>query len=81
MTKPPLGTFFIRCRIKILHQPFLSYLLILLSFLALSPILGRNLKIALRKGCFRLFIIDKFYLFFFIHYNAMPYDKALGTFL
>ncbi|HIJ60305.1 MAG TPA: hypothetical protein HPP56_06820 [Nitrospirae bacterium] len=27
---------FIRCRIKILHQPFLSYLLILLSFLVLS---------------------------------------------
>ncbi|HIJ60177.1 MAG TPA: hypothetical protein HPP56_06135 [Nitrospirae bacterium] len=25
------GTFFIRCRIKIPHQPFLSYLLILLS--------------------------------------------------
>jgi len=24
------------------------------------------LKIALRKGCFRLFIIDKFYLIFFI---------------
>ncbi|HIJ59993.1 MAG TPA: hypothetical protein HPP56_05195, partial [Nitrospirae bacterium] len=34
--------FFIRCRIKILHQPFLSYLLILLSFLVLSPILGNN---------------------------------------
>ncbi|HIJ59474.1 MAG TPA: hypothetical protein HPP56_02495 [Nitrospirae bacterium] len=30
---------FIRCCIKIPHQPFLSYLLILLSFLALSPIL------------------------------------------
>ncbi|HIJ60449.1 MAG TPA: hypothetical protein HPP56_07550, partial [Nitrospirae bacterium] len=37
-----LGTFFIRCRIKILHQPFLSYLLILLSFLVLSPILSFN---------------------------------------
>ncbi|HIJ59137.1 MAG TPA: hypothetical protein HPP56_00765 [Nitrospirae bacterium] len=36
-----------------------------------------NFKIALRKGCFRLFIIDKFC---FIHYNAMPYDKTLGTF-
>jgi len=36
------GTFFIRCRIKILHQPFLSYLLILLSFLVLSPILGER---------------------------------------
>ncbi|HIJ60332.1 MAG TPA: hypothetical protein HPP56_06960 [Nitrospirae bacterium] len=35
-----LGTFFIWCRIKILHQPFLAYLLILLSFLVLSPILG-----------------------------------------
>ncbi|HIJ59290.1 MAG TPA: hypothetical protein HPP56_01555, partial [Nitrospirae bacterium] len=35
-----LGTFFIRCRIKIPHQPFLSYLLILLSFLVLSLILG-----------------------------------------
>ncbi|HIJ59887.1 MAG TPA: hypothetical protein HPP56_04650 [Nitrospirae bacterium] len=35
------GTFFIRCRIKI---PFLSYLLILLSFLVLSPILGLHLK-------------------------------------
>ncbi|HIJ59267.1 MAG TPA: hypothetical protein HPP56_01420 [Nitrospirae bacterium] len=34
------GTFFIRCRIKIPHQPFLSYLLILLSFLVLSLILG-----------------------------------------
>ncbi|HIJ59743.1 MAG TPA: hypothetical protein HPP56_03900 [Nitrospirae bacterium] len=34
-----LGTFFIRCRIKIPHQPFLSYLPILLSFLVLSPIL------------------------------------------
>ncbi|HIJ60013.1 MAG TPA: hypothetical protein HPP56_05295 [Nitrospirae bacterium] len=31
---------FIRCLIKILHQPFLSYLQILLSFLVLSPILG-----------------------------------------
>ncbi|HIJ59524.1 MAG TPA: hypothetical protein HPP56_02745 [Nitrospirae bacterium] len=39
-----LGTFFIRCRIKILHQPFLSYLLILLSFLVLSPILGTLLE-------------------------------------
>ncbi|HIJ59988.1 MAG TPA: hypothetical protein HPP56_05170 [Nitrospirae bacterium] len=39
--KAPLGTFFIRCRINILHQPFLSYLLILLSFLVLSPILGQ----------------------------------------
>ncbi|HIJ60768.1 MAG TPA: hypothetical protein HPP56_09195 [Nitrospirae bacterium] len=38
--KAPLGTFFIRCRIKILHQPFLSYLRILQSFLVLSPILG-----------------------------------------
>ncbi|HIJ59949.1 MAG TPA: hypothetical protein HPP56_04975 [Nitrospirae bacterium] len=36
------GTFFIRCRIKILQQPFLSYLLILLSFLLLSPILGQS---------------------------------------
>ncbi|HIJ59850.1 MAG TPA: hypothetical protein HPP56_04465 [Nitrospirae bacterium] len=35
-----LGTFFIRCRIKIPHQPFLSYLLILLSFLVLPSILG-----------------------------------------
>ncbi|HIJ60820.1 MAG TPA: hypothetical protein HPP56_09470 [Nitrospirae bacterium] len=34
---------FIRCRIKIPHQPFLSYLLILLSFLVLSPILGNRL--------------------------------------
>ncbi|HIJ59775.1 MAG TPA: hypothetical protein HPP56_04075 [Nitrospirae bacterium] len=42
MTKPPIGTFFIRCRIKIPHQPFLSYLLILVSFLVLSPILGGN---------------------------------------
>ncbi|HIJ60854.1 MAG TPA: hypothetical protein HPP56_09645 [Nitrospirae bacterium] len=40
--KAPLGTFFIRCRIKIPHQPLLSYLLILLSFLVLSPILGLN---------------------------------------
>ncbi|HIJ59927.1 MAG TPA: hypothetical protein HPP56_04865 [Nitrospirae bacterium] len=36
------GTFFIRCRIKILHQPFLSYLLILLSFLVLSLILAQS---------------------------------------
>ncbi|HIJ59517.1 MAG TPA: hypothetical protein HPP56_02710 [Nitrospirae bacterium] len=34
-------TFFIKCRIKNLHQPFLSYLLILLSFLVLLPILGK----------------------------------------
>ncbi|HIJ60796.1 MAG TPA: hypothetical protein HPP56_09345 [Nitrospirae bacterium] len=31
---------FMRCRIKIPHQPFLSCLLILLSFLVLSLILG-----------------------------------------
>ncbi|HIJ59973.1 MAG TPA: hypothetical protein HPP56_05095 [Nitrospirae bacterium] len=36
------GAFFIRCRIKIPHQPLLSYLLILLSFLVLSPILGKK---------------------------------------
>ncbi|HIJ60605.1 MAG TPA: hypothetical protein HPP56_08345 [Nitrospirae bacterium] len=36
----PYKLFFIRCRIKILHQPLLSYLLILLSFLVLSLILG-----------------------------------------
>ncbi|HIJ59175.1 MAG TPA: hypothetical protein HPP56_00960 [Nitrospirae bacterium] len=59
MTKPPLGTFFIRCRIKILHQPFL---LDFDKFSVISLILGRNLKIALTKGCFRIFIIDKFYL-------------------
>ncbi|HIJ59427.1 MAG TPA: hypothetical protein HPP56_02255, partial [Nitrospirae bacterium] len=41
-----LGTFFIRCRIKILHQPFLSYLLILLSFLVLSLFLGHYVKIS-----------------------------------
>ncbi|HIJ59875.1 MAG TPA: hypothetical protein HPP56_04590 [Nitrospirae bacterium] len=35
---------FIRCRIKILHQPFLSYLLLLLSFLVLTPILGSTQK-------------------------------------
>gem|GEM_PF-5967501 len=34
------GTFFIRCRIKILHQPFLSYLLILQGFLVLSLFWG-----------------------------------------
>ncbi|HIJ59185.1 MAG TPA: hypothetical protein HPP56_01010 [Nitrospirae bacterium] len=38
-----LGTFFMRCRIKIPHQPFPSYLLILLSFLVLSPIFGNML--------------------------------------
>ncbi|HIJ60213.1 MAG TPA: hypothetical protein HPP56_06315 [Nitrospirae bacterium] len=38
--KAPLGAFFIRCRIKIPHQPFLSYLLILVSFLFLSLFLG-----------------------------------------
>ncbi|HIJ60476.1 MAG TPA: hypothetical protein HPP56_07685 [Nitrospirae bacterium] len=41
--KAPLGTFFIRCRIKI---PFLSYLLILLSFLVLSLILGSFCRIS-----------------------------------
>ncbi|HIJ60392.1 MAG TPA: hypothetical protein HPP56_07265 [Nitrospirae bacterium] len=41
--KAPVGTFFIRCRIKIPHQPFLSYLLILLSSLVLSLILGYTL--------------------------------------
>ncbi|HIJ59569.1 MAG TPA: hypothetical protein HPP56_02975 [Nitrospirae bacterium] len=40
LTTKPLRNFFIRCRIKIPHQPFLSCLLILLSFLVLSPILG-----------------------------------------
>ncbi|HIJ60857.1 MAG TPA: hypothetical protein HPP56_09660 [Nitrospirae bacterium] len=44
-----LGTFFIRRRIKIPHQPFLSYLLILLSFLVLSPILGLILIYLLRQ--------------------------------
>ncbi|HIJ59530.1 MAG TPA: hypothetical protein HPP56_02775 [Nitrospirae bacterium] len=39
--KTPLGTFFIRCCIIIPHQPFLSYLLILLSFLVLSLFLGK----------------------------------------
>ncbi|HIJ59118.1 MAG TPA: hypothetical protein HPP56_00665 [Nitrospirae bacterium] len=42
-----LGTFFIRCRIKISHQPLLSYLLILLSFLVLSLILGGIKEVAL----------------------------------
>ena len=32
------------CRIKILHQPLLSYLLILLSSLVLSPILGQLIE-------------------------------------
>ncbi|HIJ59992.1 MAG TPA: hypothetical protein HPP56_05190 [Nitrospirae bacterium] len=45
--KAPLGTFFIRCRIKILHQPFLSYLLLLQSSLVLSPFLGTALPIAI----------------------------------
>ncbi|HIJ59305.1 MAG TPA: hypothetical protein HPP56_01630 [Nitrospirae bacterium] len=53
--KAPLGTFFIRCRIKIPHQPFLSYLQILLSFLVLSPILGFNkLLLFLLTLCYNL---------------------------
>ncbi|HIJ60335.1 MAG TPA: hypothetical protein HPP56_06975 [Nitrospirae bacterium] len=46
--KAPLGTFFIRCRIKIPHQPFLYYLLILPSFLVLSLILGQSKSIDLK---------------------------------